>query len=288
MSDLDKFEIFACVAQSNSLTHAAIKLKTTKASLSKHIKNLEQDYKIDLFTRSGQRLHLTQQGSLLLEQCNRLQKELDETRSICKQFQDEPEGILHITIFEYFANKILFPRMNEFLDRYPKLEMIIDVNERIPDFEKEKIDLAVGFSLPPPNETIIQKSMSKTRYVLCASPEYFNKYGIPKTLQDVLNHRYICHESRVGFQAIKLNPTYKLTIKPYIILNRVTSMIECAKVGIGLIQLPIYMVQHLLDNGDLIEILQEYQAIDTNVYYYYPKFRYTQPKVRKFIDYFLA
>ena len=288
MSDLDKFEIFACVAQSNSLTHAAIKLKTTKASLSKHIKKLEQDYKIDLFTRSGQRLHLTQQGSLLLEQCNRLQKELDETRSICKQFQDEPEGILHITIFEYFANKILFPRMNEFLDRYPKLEMIIDVNERIPDFEKEKIDLAVGFSLPPPNETIIQKSMSKTRYVLCASPEYFNKYGIPKTLQDVLNHRYICHESRVGFQAIKLNLTYKLTIKPYIILNRVTSMIECAKVGIGLIQLPIYMVQHLLDNGDLIEILQEYQAIDTNVYYYYPKFRYTQPKVRKFIDYFLA
>jgi len=64
-------------------------------------------------------------------------------------------------------------------------------------------------------------------------------------------------------------------------------MIECAKNNFGLIQLPLYMVQYLLENGDLVSVLEKYQAIDENVYCYYLKVRYTEPKVRKFLDYFL-
>ena len=288
MSDLDRFELFAYVAQSSSLTQAANKLKMAKASLSKNIRKLEKDLKIDLFSRVGQRLHLTPNGQLLLEQCKRLQRELDETRSICKQFQDEPEGILSITVFEYFANKIIFPKLDEFLKQYPKLELIMDINEKIPDFEKEKKDIAIGFSLLPPNDNIIQRSMQKTRYVLCASPKYFAENGEPKTLQELYTHKYICHESRLEFnQIIKLKSNYKLVLKSAIILNRVIAMIECARVGLGLIQLPLYMVESLLSTGELIEVLKEYQADNMSVYYYYPKFRYIQPKVRKFIDYFL-
>jgi DNA-binding transcriptional LysR family regulator len=287
MSDLDRFEYFACVAELNSLTRAAIKLKITKASLSKHIKKLEQDYKIDLFTRSGQRLHLTAQGQLLLEQCQRLQKELEETRAICTGFHDEPDGILNITIYEYFANKILFPKLQQFLKKYPKLKMVININERVPDLEKEDVDLAIGFSLPSPNEIVIQKSMGKTRYILCGSPEYFKEYGIPDKLQDLLHHKYIGHVSRPGSRLIKLKPEYKLNIKPYLIVNTVAAMVECAKSGLGLIQIPLYIAQPLLDDNQLIGVLEKYQAVDESIYYYYSKFRYVQPKVRKFIDYFL-
>lgn len=287
MSDLDRFEFFACVAELNSLTQAAIKLNMTKASLSKHIKKLEQDYKIDLFTRSGQRLHLTAQGQLLLDQCQRLQKELNETRAVCTQFHDEPEGILNITIFEYFANKILFPKLQQFLKIYPKLNMVINVSERVPDLEKENIDLAIGFSLPSPNEIVMQKSMCKTRYILCASPQYFKEHGVPDKLQDLLQHKYIGHVSRPSSQRIKLKSEYKLDIKPYLIVNKVAAMVECAKSGLGLIQIPLYIAQPLLESGQLMGVLEKYQAIDENVYYYYSKFRYVQPKVRKFIDYFL-
>lgn len=288
MSDLDRFELFTHVAQSNSLTQAANQLKIAKASLSKSIRKLEKDLKIDLFSRTGQRLHLTPNGQLLLEQCRQLQRELDETRNICKQFQEEPEGVLSITVFEYFANKIIFPKLGDFLKRYPKLEVIIDINERIPDFEKEKKDMAIGFSLLPLNDNIIQKSMQKTRYVLCASPKYFTENGVPETLQELCTHKYICHEGRLeANQIIKLKPKYKLILKPTIILNRVIAMIECARLGLGLIQLPLYMTESLLFTGELVEVLKEYQADNMDVYYYYPRFRYTQPKVRKFIDYFL-
>lgn len=286
MSDLDRFELFTYVAQANSLTQAASLVGMTKASLSKQIKHLEADLKVDLFSRQGQRLQLTEQGRVLLVQCLRLKKELDDARSVCQQFIDEPEGILHIVAFEYFAKQLIFPKLNSFLHQYPKLELIIDISERIPDFEREQIDIAVGFSLPVAMD-IVRKRMATTRYVLCAAPKYFAEFGTPKALNDIQHHRYIGHSSRSENSVINLKPNYEASIKPYLLLNNVSAMIICAKNGLGLIQLPSYLLDDFIAQGDLVEVLAEYQAINANVYYYYPNYRYVQPKVRKFIDYFL-
>ena len=223
----------------------------------------------------------------MLTQCLRLKKELDDARSICQQLIEEPEGILRIVVFEYFAKKLIFPKLNDFLQKYPKLELNINISERIPDFEAEQIDLAIGFSLPAPLN-IVRRSITTTRYVLCASPEYFQKNGKPIHLKELKNHRYISHSSRPESQVINLKPPHQLSIKPYLLLNSVSAMIDCAKQGLGIIQLPYYLLSDILKNGELVEILEEYQAVHANVYYYYPRYRYVQPKVRKFIDYFLA
>jgi DNA-binding transcriptional LysR family regulator len=286
MSDLDRFELFIHVAQQGSLTQAAALIGMTKASLSKQIKYLETELKVDLFTRDTYRLQLTEQGKVLLTQCLRLKKELDDTRSICQRLIDEPEGILRIVAFEYFAKKLIFPKLNNFLNKYPKLELIIDTSERIPDFQQEQVDVAVGFSLPAPLD-VVQKSMMITRYVLCGTPAYFKKRGIPKNLHELNEHYYIGHSSRPVDATINLKPPHTIQLKPNLLLNSVSFMIECAKQNVGIIQLPLYMVDELLKKGNLVEVLKEYQAINRNVYYYYPKFRYIQPKIRKFIDFFL-
>ena len=286
MSDLDRFELFVYVAQANSLSQAASQLGMTKASLSKQIRRLEVDLNVDLFSRTGQRLKLTEQGKILLAQCLRLKIELDGARSICQQLIDEPKGTLHIVAFEYFAKKLIFPKLNFFYQQYPKLNLIIDISERIPDFEREQVDIAVGFSLPAGLD-IVRKKMESTRYVLCASNEYLKKFGTPKTLQDLQHHRYIGHSSRPESQTINLKDNYKLTIKPYLLLNSVSGMIECAKNHLGLIQLPYYLLDDTLKRSELVEVLQEFQAVNASVYFYYPKYRFIQPKVRKFIDFFL-
>ncbi len=284
MSDLDRFELFIYVAQAQSLTQAASLLGMTKASLSKQIKRLEADFQVDLFSRQGQRLHLTPQGSVLLQQCLRLKKELDDARSICQQFHEEPEGALHVVAFEYFAKQLIYPKLKNFLQRYPKLELFIDTSERIPHFEREQVDLAVGFSLPASLD-VVRRKITDTRYVLCASSDYFAEKDKPKNLNDLKNHLYIGHSSRQ--EKLNLKPPYQLSLKPYLLLNSVVSMIECAKEGLGLIQLPLYLLEKLLIEGKLIEVLENYQATGVNVYYYYPKYRYVQPKIRKFIDFFL-
>ncbi|MCX7122724.1 MAG: LysR family transcriptional regulator [Gammaproteobacteria bacterium] len=288
MSDLDRFEIFTHVAQLGSITQAASQLKTTKAALSKQIKRLEADFNITLFTRHKQRITLTDQGESLLEQCLRLRHELDEARSLCKHFHDEHEGHLHVVAFSYFAQKLIFPRLKSFLEQYPKISLRIDTTERVPNFIEEQIDLALGFALPVPNPgEVVQKRMATTRYILCASLQYFAEKGTPQTLEDLHQHHYISHIARPNHQIIKLKSKYQLSLQPYLEVNSVASMIECAKQHLGLIQLPLYMVEDLLKRGELIEVLSEYQAINASVYYHYPQTRHMKPKVQRFIEFFL-
>lgn len=287
MSDLDRFEIFTYVAQTCSLSQAAKHLSLTKASLSKQIKKLEAYLGVDLFLRAGQRLHLTDQGEILMQQCLRLKKELEDTRAVCKDFHAIPQGILYIVSLDYFAKKLIYPHLNEFMQKYPELEIIIDISERVPNFEQEQVDIAVGFSLIAP-DNVIQRKLTTTRHVMCASPSYLKKHGKPETLQDLRQHTYIGHYARSEVCSTHLNNGHEIKIKPSLVLNNVTGMIECVKAGLGIVQLPYYVLEELLTSGDLIEVLSSYQAVNAPVYYFYPKFRYTQPKVRCFIDFFLS
>jgi len=286
MSDLDRFELFIYVAQGESITQAATLLKMTKAALSKQIKRLEAELKVDLFSRYKQRLQLTEQGKALLVQCLRLKRELDDARSICQQFTEKPVGTLHIVVFEYFANQLIFPKLREFLQRYNGLELFIDTSERIPDFEREQVDIAVGFALLAPMD-IVRRKMMTTNYVLCASPEYLARQGRPTTPKDLNNHYYIGHSGRSEKQTIRFKSDYQFSFKPDLSLNSGASMIACAKQGLGFIQLPHFLLETSLKSGELVEVLKKYQATGENIYYYYPKYRHIQSKVRKFIDFFL-
>lgn len=286
MSDLDRFEMFTYVAQTCNLSQAARHLSLTKASLSKHIKKLEADLGVDLFSRTRQRLHLTDHGEILLQQCLRLKKELEDTRAVCQDFHATPQGTLYVVSLDYFAKKLIYPSLHEFMRKYPELELIFDISERVPDFEQEQVDIAVGFSLIAP-DNVIQRNLTTTRHVMCASPDYLKKYGTPETLQDLRHHSYIGHYARNEVCSTHLKRGYEIKIKPSLVLNNVAGMIECAKAGLGIVQLPCYVLEELLASGELIEVLSSYQAVNAPVYYFYPKFRYTQPKVRCFIDFFL-
>ncbi|MFC3909446.1 LysR family transcriptional regulator [Legionella dresdenensis] len=286
MSDLDRFEIFTYAAQTCSLSQAAKHLSLTKASISKQIKKLEADLGVDLFIRTNQRLHLTNQGEILLQQCLRLKKELEDTRAVCQDFHATPQGTLHVVALDYFAKKIIYPRLQDFMQKYPELDLIIDISERVPNFEQEQVDIAVGFSLIAP-DNVIQGNLTTTRHVMCASPAYFKKHGKPNTLQDLRQHTYIGHYARHEICSTHLKRGHEIKIKPSLVLNHVTGMVECAKAGLGIVQLPFYILEESLISGDLVEVLSSYQAVNASVYYFYPKFRYTQPKVRCFIDFFL-
>jgi DNA-binding transcriptional LysR family regulator len=288
MSDLDRYELFIEVAQAQSLTQAAEQLGITKASLSKQMKRLESDLKVDLFSRAGYRLSLTPFGERLLEQCLHLKRALDDTRSLCDQLHEQPKGDLHVTAFCYFAQRLIFPRLKAFQDKYPQLTIHVDLEERLPNFDKSVCDIALGFSLPTPQDydEIIQVPMGSTRYVLCGSPSYFIQAGKPERIEDLQDHRLISHPSR-GQQHLKFAKSHAISVKPMLYVNRVEAMIECSCLGLGLVQLPIYMLEDYLKQGDLVEVLPDVQMQQGSIYYYYPKYRYIQPKIRAFIDFFL-
>ena len=232
MADLDRFELFTHVAQSGSITQAATNLQLTKASVSKQIKKLEAKLGVDLFSRTGQRLKLTEQGEVLFQQCLRLKHELDNTRVLCSEFNDAPKGELCIAALDYFAQRLIYPRLAEFKHNYPDLDINFDICERVPDFENENIHIALGFSLVSPDD-VIQRQMATTRHVMCASKDYLTQYGVPTTLDDLRQHRYIGHAERDEVCNTHLKPGHEIKIKPDMVFNNVTGMVECAKLGMG-------------------------------------------------------
>ncbi len=288
MSELDRFELFVHVATAENLTEAANFLRIAKSSLSKQIKNLEAELKVDLFSRDAHHLQLTSHGKALLEHCLSLMKELDNTRAFCQKFHAEPAGTLSITTFgNYYASKYLFPRLAEFSERYPKINLVINTTERIPDFARDKVDLAIGLSYPVASD-IVRRKMLSTDFMLCASPSYLAKYGTPKTLEDLKQHRYISLLSRPESHILRLKPGYKLTIQPSLLLSSSQDMLECAEQGLGIIQLSDFKLEKALKNKTLVPVLKKYYQTGTEIFYYYPKYRYIRPALRKFLDFFFA
>lgn len=293
MSDLDRYELFVKVAESNSLSQAAGELGMAKGALSLQIKKLEASVGADLFHRHKQRLILSEAGEILLNQCRRLHKALEDTRSISASLRATPTGRLHILAFTYFADRLIFPRLHEFMAKYPELaltisthEKIFNIPEQVLDFQQGDIDIMVGYSLPAAHD-IVRRQMLSTHYVMCASPDYLHKNGIPSTLNDLKAHRYIEHTNRPENARIRLKSPYELKLTPDLLLNSVQAMIDCAKQGLGFLQLPYYVLEEELKQGRLIDVLSDYQETGAGVYYFYEKFRYIQPKVRAFIDFFL-
>lgn len=288
MTDLSPFELFVEVVDHGGITPAAKHLGVSKAALSKQIKQLQQHYGITLFVKSKQRLQITPEGERLLAQCRRLKREMEDARTICRGLHDEPQGKLHVVAFPYFAEHWVFPKLREFLQRYPKIDMQIDTTEKIPNFYQDQIDISMGYSLPVSEpDDIIQRRMATARYQIVASPDYFARHGKPERIEDLYQHQYIEHTGRMANRSLKLITPAPMILTPSLWVNTVSSMLACARQGLGLVQLPEYVLERDIRVGSLVEVLSEMQLHDAGVYFHYPKLGNMQPKVRRFIEFFI-
>lgn len=282
-STLSQFETFICVAEKASFTDAAAMLSISKAAVSQAIKQLEQTLEVPLFIRTTRRIRLTEEGKLLLVQCQRLKEELDTTRSIIGDFKQNPTGILRISANPYVNQSHFLNLISEYQRRYENVKIEIRTDERMPSFEKDQVDLAYGVNWPAPDD-IVAKKIGKTRYVICASPSYLKEHGTPKKLVELANHKYIPHIGRQAITPIvNLNTTQKINLNSRLLINDAALMKECALKNMGIIQLHDYMIKRELEDGSLIEILEDQIQKETTLYVYYQRHRYVQPKVRHFL-----
>lgn len=281
---LQHFETFLTVARQQSITGAAKELGISKAAVSHAIRSLEQSLKVPLFLRSTRKISLTTEGELLLAQCLRLQTELDTTRNLLSRFQQQPSGTLRISSNPYLAESLLLKPLQTYQQRYPDVTVEVVMEERMPDLAKEQIDLVFGINWPAPDD-VVARQIGKTRYVLCASPDYLKQHGTPSNVKDLEKHRYIPHIGRTKANIIAdLKKPVTLNLHTPLKAKNADFMRACAKAGMGIIQLHDYMVTEDLNTGSLVEILRDELKDEIPLYIYYQKQRYVQPKVRKLVE----
>jgi DNA-binding transcriptional LysR family regulator len=286
MLNLERIHVFIHVVERNSFSDAARILKISVPSVSKQIVVLERELGIKLLNRTTRRLYLTDLGRIFYEQCKRVMAEVLETEALTSHMQAEPSGLLKIHSSPYFAKAILIPQLPRFLTQFPRIEIDLELGERIPDPKQEKVDLIYGFSASGPLDWI-QKKISQTRYVLCASPGYIERYGEPKSAEGLADHRYIAHKMRTPKNLVRfLKNGVEININPVLTCNDTESMVMCAQSGLGIVQLHDYVVSSFLKENQLIEILKKTAGPSVGVFLYYPSLRFLPAHTRAFINYF--
>lgn len=283
MPDLSQMQTFVLTAELGSLAAVARKLKVSPAAISKQLTRLEEELGLQLLIRSTRRIDLTEVGINYCLQCRRIMEEVEAASALISQVKAIPYGNLKIVSGRHFAISYIVPYMKEFLLQYPKIELNLELAERVPDLNLEAIDVLIGMSISATGD-VIQKRIATTSYSFCASPKYLKQFGIPKKPEDLKNHRYITHSMRKPDDVIQFDKLI-VPITPYIRVNDSQTMLDFALDGLGIVKLHHYVVEKHLKQGKLQEVLTPYNKSEIPIYVAYPQRRFIASKVRCFIDF---
>ncbi len=286
MPNFDRITSFLLVANERSFAKAAKKLGVSVAAVSKQISSLEKEYSVELFVRTTRSISLTEIGTVFYEQFSKIAQDFTEIESFLKDAKKKPEGKLKIFSNPHFAELYIIPYIQEFYELYPGIVLDLELQERIPDLEKENIDLLIGMSLSGP-ENAIQRKIADTKYVTCASPEYLKKYGTPKKIEEIANHSYLNHSMRRPVNTLQFSKGNEIFIQPKLLINSVRALVTCSVNGLGIIRVHEYAVKNEIANGSLQSILSQYDKDTVPIYLCYKKTQYLATKIRSFIDFIL-
>ena len=287
MDRLMSMRVFSAVAKNRSFSVAAKKLSISKAMVSKHIKSLENSLSVRLFNRTTRKLNLTDAGSSYYEKVNMILSEIDETESAISQLNSEPKGKLKVMAQPSFGAFHLSRALSLYLKKYTEVTVNLELSHRIPDLVEENIDLA--FHVGELNDSMyVSRRIASARRVICASPEYIKKIGMPKKPEDLLNHNCLIYMPRndMGkWEFLDKGKRKKIKVTGDIQCNsgdalRVASIQSC-----GITQLPTYMVGLDIQAGRLRAVLEDFEPEKQPIYAIYNHRKYISAKIKTFIDF---
>jgi DNA-binding transcriptional LysR family regulator len=264
MNDLDAMRIFARVAELASFTRAADDLGLPKASVSTAVQKLETRLGTRLLHRTTRRVELTQDGHVFYDRGRELLADMDELQSMFRQSAESLSGRLRVDMPTGAARNFIIPRLPQFLDAHPHLEVELSGTDRRVDLVREGFDcvLRVG-ALGDSN--LIARPLGIYHTVNCASPAYLQRHGTPQTLDDLAEHRLIHYVTTFGtkpdgFEYFDGERYRMLPMRGALTVNNAESYQAACLAGLGLIQVPGLAVRHLIEQGALVEVLPQWPA----------------------------
>lgn len=276
---------FVAVAEAESFTGAANQLKTSTAQISRQISALETRLAVKLFYRTTRKVTITETGQIYYNHCRQVLDGLADAERAITDLHEVPRGRLKLTAPVTYGENQLAPLVNDFLRRYPELEINLTLSNQVIDIVAEGYDLAIRLGQLEDSSLMAKRLASRTYYV-CASPDYLASQGMPHTLAELDHHN--CLQGIVDYWKFqekgKLN---HIKVTGNLKCNSGWALVDAALKSVGIIQLPGYYVQQHLESGRLISILEKYSAAEEGVWAVYPQNRHLSPKMRLLLDHLL-
>lgn len=281
--DLNALKIFIKVGETQSFTKAAQALGLTQSGVSRAITRLELDLRVTLLNRNTHSVSLTTDGVFLYESSRSLIHEMDEVGHSIIGRTAFPEGELKITTPSAYGRLVIIPMLKEILDRYPALTIDAVMTDRLVDLVEEGFDAAIRIGSVQ-DSRLIARTIKHLRFVTVASPEYLNSHGIPKEPAELVQHNCLAVKAQKTGRSTKwfyyiAGEKQAFDIKGNLVVDTADVLLEAALSGMGVVQIMDFAVDKYLENGKLVELLQEYSEASIPLSLIYAKSRHRSPKI---------
>ncbi|BEU04341.1 LysR family transcriptional regulator [Agarivorans sp. OAG1] len=284
--NIEHLRLFVRVAATHNISLAGKELGLSAPVASMHINKLEESIGARLIHRTTRKVSLTEEGEALLPYADEILASVDAARSTVGTGKAQATGTLRITAPASFGRMHVIPALKGFLDKHSELSVDIRLTDSMIDMIEGGFDVAIR-DADLKDSTLIAKKLATDKRIICASPDYLAAYGNPTSLEDLKHHSCI---KQMGFDTWSFNTPnglQNIKLKSRVRVDHGEAVRDAALQGLGVAMCAEWLVYKQLENGNLVEVLQDYSLNDAAaIWAVYPSSRLLAPKVRAFLDYF--
>jgi len=268
--DWDKLKIFHNVALDLNISEAAHKMNISHSSISRQISALERDLKVSLFKRHARGLTLTEQGKILFKTAHDIFGKIALTEAKLTESKEKPTGPLTIAATVAFGTTWLAPRIEKFTNSYPDIDVSIIIENKYTNLAQGEADVALRLTEPTQMD-LIRFPLYEFQFKIYSSPEYIEKFGIPKDVSELPNHKIVAFGDSVEPSIPDVNCILDLLPKnkkvKTLFISNMYGVMRAIGGGAGIGALPEYM---RISNNNLVPILPNADTPKTIIYFTYP------------------
>lgn len=291
MSQPSELTFFSLVAKKGSLSAAARELDVTPPAISKRLAQLEQRLGVRLLNRTTRRLSLTNEGEVYLENARRILADIEELERLVSSSRAAPKGLLRVNATLGFGRTYIAPVVSAFAKRYPEVEVQLQLTDRPLNLAEEAFDVGVRFG-EPPDARVVARKIASNRRLVCATPAYLKKFGIPKVPDELARHNCIVlrqNDAAYGiWRFTRGRKAETVKVRGALSSNDGEVVLNWALDGHGILIRAEWDLAKYLRSGRLQVVLEEFALPIADIYAVYPERHNLSAKVRVFVEFLLA
>jgi len=283
---------FSTLASAGSLSAAARELGITTPAVSKHLALMESRLGVTLVVRTTRRMSLTQEGELYLKRARHILGEIDGMGELLGMAKATPKGLLRVNATLGFGRSHVAPLISRFVRKHPQVEVQLQLSVNPPPLTEDSFDVCIRFGVPP-DSRVIARFIAPNRRLLCASPAYLAKYGLPRVPNDLTRHN--CIGIRQGEEAYGVwrlasgrgasAGTEAVKVRGNLTTNDGEIAVNWALEGHGILMRAEWDIDRHLRSGRLVHVLPQYHTPDADIHAVYPQHHQLAARVRAFVDF---
>lgn len=286
---LDGIAAFVEVVSSGSFTNAANNSGHSTSYISKEITKLEQRLGVRLLNRTTRSLGLTAEGQAYYQQCRQIVEDAVAAEQLMGGKQTEPQGPLRVSVPISFGLSKLGKVLPKFSERYPKIELEVDLSDHKVDLISEGFDVVIRASQKLDDSSLISRRFARYPIAALASPDYIKKHGKPSHPSELVDHATIGYSnvkpSNIWHYMDKDGEAKSVNVNHVMISNNSSLELAYAVAGLGITLLPKFCFSDEIETGKLVELFTDLPPTLVDVFLVYPTRKHLSSKVRAFIDF---